>query len=548
MVKKILTANRLVEKTTGEGVDVTDIIHTHVTNKNTNIGVVTIPTITDNLNGSISIADNGIFNIKLNVDSIPSRITATNTATLTMTDLSVNYVYFDFSDLTYKTSTTQPFLSSFTILKCMVAIVTRFGTSLFINTVGAEGLSLEETRYDLGVGYDNLIIRHLDLQLSILAGTRQFQVSSGHLMFGAKYMDLPLASTDIGLRQFYKVSGVWTKSSALTEYDSSYYNGVTSNDLIALTANYYTNKYVFRLLSDTTNELVYINSPNQYLIRSEAVKEQMPSVLELPAFLLENYLFVGKIVVCAGEATGEAFNAIKGTYYVLGGVTINHNELTNVQKAGTGIEYGHIDNTTQTIYGSKRFDDEIKVEDLNPITTEIKTNGTFRLTDGKSYYIGDATNYVRLHCTGANSYIDYSTGNLNFRRGSTNMAIFYADGGAFFLGTLIANQNHSREQTLTDGATISWDCAGGAHSVVTLGGNRTLANPTNIKTGCKYLLVVKQDGTGGRTLTFSSYFYFPGNIRPALTATGGAIDVFEFYGASATALYCTNFVANLRNS
>lgn len=55
-------------------------------------------------------------------------------------------------------------------------------------------------------------------------------------------------------------------------------------------------------------------------------------------------------------------------------------------------------------------------------------------------------------------------------------------------------------QTLTDGATVTWNMVNGYNAKVTLGGNRTLA-PTNIQEGDGGALLVIQDGTGGRTLT-----------------------------------------------
>jgi len=74
------------------------------------------------------------------------------------------------------------------------------------------------------------------------------------------------------------------------------------------------------------------------------------------------------------------------------------------------------------------------------------------------------------------------------------------------------------QQTLSDGATINWDLSLAQNAVVTLGGNRTLANPTNQIAGGVYTLLVKQDATGGRTLAFGTAykwgteFQFPGLI------------------------------------
>jgi hypothetical protein len=58
--------------------------------------------------------------------------------------------------------------------------------------------------------------------------------------------------------------------------------------------------------------------------------------------------------------------------------------------------------------------------------------------------------------------------------------------------------------TLTDGATINWNVFDNPTCQVTLGGNRTLAAPTNMVDGGFYSILIIQDGTGSRTLTFNS--------------------------------------------
>lgn len=94
--------------------------------------------------------------------------------------------------------------------------------------------------------------------------------------------------------------------------------------------------------------------------------------------------------------------------------------------------------------------------------------------------------------------------------------------------------------TLTDGTNISWDLSQNQVASVTLGGNRTLSNPTNKVDGAVYILIVKQDGTGGRTLSFSSDYKFAGGTAPTLTTTANKADILTFisdgtnmYGVSA---------------
>jgi len=83
-------------------------------------------------------------------------------------------------------------------------------------------------------------------------------------------------------------------------------------------------------------------------------------------------------------------------------------------------------------------------------------------------------------------------------------------------------------QTLTDGASIAWDLSLGAMATVTLTDNRALANPTNLVNGASYILIVKQDGVGGRTLSYGDKYKFPDGIDPVLSTGINAVDMIAF--------------------
>jgi hypothetical protein len=87
---------------------------------------------------------------------------------------------------------------------------------------------------------------------------------------------------------------------------------------------------------------------------------------------------------------------------------------------------------------------------------------------------------------------------------------------------------------LTDGATITANFAVSNNFSVTLGGNRTLANPTNQTAGQSGAIVVTQDGTGSRTLAYGSNWKFAGGTAPTLTTTANAVDILAYYVESAT--------------
>lgn len=87
---------------------------------------------------------------------------------------------------------------------------------------------------------------------------------------------------------------------------------------------------------------------------------------------------------------------------------------------------------------------------------------------------------------------------------------------------------------LTDGATITPDFAASNNFSVTLGGNRTLANPTNLAAGQSGIIIITQDATGSRTLAFGSYWKFAAGTAPTLTTTAAAVDVLAYYVESST--------------
>lgn len=96
---------------------------------------------------------------------------------------------------------------------------------------------------------------------------------------------------------------------------------------------------------------------------------------------------------------------------------------------------------------------------------------------------------------------------------------------------------------ITDAASITTDASLGNIFTVTLAGNRTLANPTNLKSGQRYSWIVTQDGTGSRTLAYGSLFKFPGGA-PTATTTAAGIDVIDgFYDGTALRVVMTKAYA-----
>lgn len=96
---------------------------------------------------------------------------------------------------------------------------------------------------------------------------------------------------------------------------------------------------------------------------------------------------------------------------------------------------------------------------------------------------------------------------------------------------------------LTDQATITWDASLAPVATVTLTASRTMAAPTNLKTGGTYTLIVTQNATGGWTLTWNAVFKaFGGNTMPQPETTLSTSSAFTFVSPDGTNLICTQCV------
>jgi hypothetical protein len=89
---------------------------------------------------------------------------------------------------------------------------------------------------------------------------------------------------------------------------------------------------------------------------------------------------------------------------------------------------------------------------------------------------------------------------------------------------------------LTDGANIAVDLATGVYFTVTLGGNRTLDNPSNHKVGRTIYVKITQDGTGSRTLAYGNQYDFGQDSAPTLSTAAGTVDLLAFFVSTTSKL------------
>ena len=102
-----------------------------------------------------------------------------------------------------------------------------------------------------------------------------------------------------------------------------------------------------------------------------------------------------------------------------------------------------------------------------------------------------------------------------------------------------ARTQRGRVLPLVDQATIPVDASQYQSFRVTLGGNRTLANPTGLEDGDVLNIRIIQDGTGSRTLAYGSKYKFAGGVVPVLSTSANAKDFMSCqYDATDDTLFC----------
>lgn len=80
--------------------------------------------------------------------------------------------------------------------------------------------------------------------------------------------------------------------------------------------------------------------------------------------------------------------------------------------------------------------------------------------------------------------------------------------------------------SVTTTLTVNTDL-GDIHTA-TLGGNAT-ASFTNPEASCAFILILTQDGTGSRTVTWPAAVKWAGGTTPTLTTTAAKKDIFSFF-------------------
>ena len=179
-----------------------------------------------------------------------------------------------------------------------------------------------------------------------------------------------------------------------------------------------------------------------------------------------------------------------------------------IQKPGTDYTLAtggtQITFTTAPASGASIFIVEISGAVGGPMNRDINGDELILDVDGDTTITADTDDQIDFKTGGSDNFV-LTSANAKFNTGAYNP-----------------------EATLTDGATINWNASTEPVAKVTLAGNRTMAAPSNSVTGQFIALLVIQDGTGSRTLTWNAVYEFKDDTAPTLTTTASKGDNFTF--------------------
>lgn len=176
----------------------------------------------------------------------------------------------------------------------------------------------------------------------------------------------------------------------------------------------------------------------------------------------------------------------------------------------------------------------------------------------------ESTGNNRIHITSGNTVTFVANGVTQITSNSSTVVVGSANNivanstfitfNTDFTGSFIANTSNFRsatankilntsvwdaaaEVTLTDAATIVVNMAIFLNATVTLGGNRTLGQPSSTKVGQSGVIRIVQDATGSRTLAYHADWEFAGGTPPVLSTAANAQDLLFYQVLAANRIF-----------
>lgn len=177
----------------------------------------------------------------------------------------------------------------------------------------------------------------------------------------------------------------------------------------------------------------------------------------------------------------------------------------------------------------------------------VKRDGQLQTLDDGSTYLdlrynkGSSGNSVVANAAG-----DISTDITNF---DNNLSATDTDvqitldtlDDALFMKSDVVNSYTKQQYALaipeSQSSALAWNLDDKQSHILTLTGNVTIT-PSNMKSGATYAMILKQDGTGSRTVTWAAAFKWRSGTAPTLSTGASEVDILTFI-SDGTNLYGT---------
>lgn len=317
---------------------------TDLDNKPFYAGVSTKPSYTDHGDGSVTIGT-GICNLYTNGTGIPPvRQYTISGDTYTLTDNSINYIYYKYNSgspvIAITTNRNDVVSTCFTDATPIFSIY-RMGTTLMqldwdeAGDASPEKMLLKDINLRRFARYDGLAISD--------AGSQQFAVTSGTVYYGLKPTSIDAFTQATDTTYLYSLSGsTWTGTSVSVFNNTQYQNG--SSGLATLTSNRYAVNWVYRSICDKKICFVILGTGDYTLAQAEAA--QVPA--NIPTIISTVGMLVGKIIVQKGDTAATAVYSAFDVQYSTSPGALDHNSLAGLQGGGAS-EYYHLTSSIYTL-------------------------------------------------------------------------------------------------------------------------------------------------------------------------------------------------------
>ncbi len=293
-------------------------------------GVNTLPTYTDNGNGTVTLGA-GVYTMFANIDGSgrPKSYSVAG-GTFSMVDGAVNYIYAKYDTTTSTTSVLTTVNE--TDINCLSSIkifsIFRQGNILFSRDNDKLGLALSNKLQRNAEQTNNIRINSGTIQLSESA-TRIVNVSSGVAWIGGNEIALPAVSSSTANTLFFVFQtspNVWNTSTFAPggQYDNTQYNDPTTG-LQTLSTNRYAVIFVFRGLGQG-NKMAYVLGQGNYQL-GDAQTAKRPT--NLPLVITSQMIPVGRIIIQKNASVATQIDKITDENYAFAGVT-DHESLINL--------------------------------------------------------------------------------------------------------------------------------------------------------------------------------------------------------------------------